>query len=110
MPLIALERASLAFGASPLLDGADLALEAGERVALIGRNGSGKTSLMKAIAGQQALDDGTVWRTPGLRIAFVPQEPALEAQDTVFEAIAAGLGEAQQALVDYHALAHRLTP
>ena len=78
MPLITLDRASLAFGDAALLDRADLVLEPGERVALIGRNGSGKTSLLKVIAGQQALDDGTVWRTPGLRVAFVAQEPPLE--------------------------------
>ena len=69
MPLVTVDHASLAFGDAALLDHADFSLDAAERVALIGRNGSGKTSLMKAIAGQQALDDGTVWRLPGLRIA-----------------------------------------
>jgi ABC transport system ATP-binding/permease protein len=84
MPLITLDQASLAFGDAPLLDHADLALNAAERVALIGRNGSGKTSLLRVLANQQALDDGIVWRTPGLRIAFVPQEPVLEPQDSVY--------------------------
>src|SRR5688572_21219207 len=92
VPLISLDRASLAFGDAALLDHADLVLDAGERVALIGRNGTGKTSLLKVIAGQQALDDGAVWRAPGLRVAFVPQEPQLEAQHTVYEAVAMGLG------------------
>ena len=109
MPLITLDRASLAFGDAPLLDRADLAIDAGERVALIGRNGSGKTSLLKVIAGPQALDDGAVWRAPGLRIAFVPQEPPLESHHTVFQAIASGFGELQQTLLEYHQLSHALT-
>jgi ATP-binding cassette subfamily F protein uup len=108
MPLISLDRASLAFGDAPLLDRADLALDPGERVALIGRNGSGKTSLFKVLAGQQALDDGIVWRSPALRIAFVAQEPPLEPQHTVYEAIAAGLGDLQRILLDYHKLSHSL--
>jgi ATP-binding cassette subfamily F protein uup len=109
MPLITLDRASLAFGDSPLLDHADLSLDPGERVALIGRNGSGKTSLLKVITGQQALDDGIVWRSPGLRVAFVAQEPPLDPQHTVFEAVSAGLGGIQQILIDYHKLSHSLT-
>ena len=108
MPLITLDRASLAFGAAPLLDDADLTLDPGERVALIGRNGTGKTSLLNVIAGQQTLDGGTVWRSPGLRVALVAQEPPLEPRHTVFEAVAAGLGEVQQTLLDYHQTAHRL--
>ncbi|MDB5865604.1 MAG: transporter ATP-binding protein [Betaproteobacteria bacterium] len=108
MPLISLDRASLAFGDAPLLARADLALDPGERVALIGRNGTGKTSLFKVLAGQQALDDGIVWRSPGLRLAFVAQEPALEPEHTVYEAIAAGLGDLQRILLDYHKLSHSL--
>src|ERR1043165_5717037 len=110
MPLITLDRASLAFGDAPLLERADLALDAGERVALIGRNGSGKTSLLKVITGQQALDEGTVWRTPGLRVAFVAQEPPLDPAHTVFEAVAAGIGAIQRTLTEYHAISHSLTP
>jgi ATP-binding cassette subfamily F protein uup len=108
MPLITLDRASLAFGDAPLLARADLALDAGERVALIGRNGTGKTSLFKVLAGQQSLDDGIVWRSPGLRLAFVAQEPLLEPGHTVYEAIAAGLGDLQRILLDYHKLSHSL--
>jgi ATP-binding cassette subfamily F protein uup len=110
MPLITLDRASLAFGDAPLLDRADLSLDPGERVALIGRNGSGKTSLLKVITAQQALDDGTAWRSPGLRVAFVAQEPALDPSHTVFEAVAAGLGDIQRTLVEYHAISHNLSP
>jgi ATP-binding cassette subfamily F protein uup len=106
VPLISLDRASLAFGDAALLDHADFLLDNGERVALIGRNGTGKTSLLKVIAGQHAPDDGVVWRAPGLRVAFVPQEPQLEPQHTVYEAVATGLGELQQILVDYHKATH----
>ncbi|MEN3353035.1 MAG: transport system ATP-binding/permease protein [Betaproteobacteria bacterium] len=109
MPLITLDQASLAFGDAPLLRQADLALNTGERVALIGRNGSGKTSLLRVLADQQALDDGIVWRTPGLRIAFVPQEPLLEPQQSVYEAVASGLGELQRTLLEYHRISRNLT-
>ena len=109
MPLITLDRASLAFGDAPLLDHADLALDSGERIALIGRNGSGKTSLLKVITGQQALDDGIVWRSPALRVAFVAQEPPLDPAHTVFQAVAAGLGGIERTLVEYHKISHGLT-
>ena len=109
MPLLTLDGASLAFGDAPLLDHADLALDSGERVALIGRNGSGKTSLFKVLAGQQSLDEGAVWRSPGLRIAFVAQEPPLDPEHSVYEAIAAGLGHLQRTLTEYHALSQSLT-
>jgi ABC transport system ATP-binding/permease protein len=106
VPLVTVEQASLAFGDAPLLDHADLTLDPAERVALIGRNGSGKTSLMKAIAGEQALDGGTIWRAPGVRIAFVPQEPQLDLRHTVFEAVASGLGTLQALLTAYHNASH----
>jgi ATP-binding cassette subfamily F protein uup len=108
MPLVTLDQACLAFGHVPLLDRVDLALEAGERAALIGRNGSGKSSLLRALTGEQSLDSGTVWRKPELRIARVAQEPVLDAQETVFEAIARGAGEVHDALLAFHDVSHRL--
>src|SRR5690349_8375374 len=102
MPLARLDRASLAFGHVPLLDHVDLTLEERERIALIGRNGSGKSSLLRAIADEQALDSGAVWRKPSLRIARVAQEPALDADETVFEAIARGIGPLHDTLLVYH--------
>ncbi len=108
MPLIQLDKLSLAFGHVPLLDRADLVLETGERVGLIGRNGAGKSSLLKIIAGQAHSDDGTIWRAPGLRLAYVPQEPALDPGHTVFEAVAEGLGEVRGLLLDYHETAHSI--
>ena len=106
MPYITLDNACLAFGHHALLDHAAFQLDAGERVGLIGRNGAGKSSLLKAIAGTTKLDDGTVWRAPNVRVVYVPQEPELNATHTVFEAVAEGLGNLQQILVDYHQVTH----
>jgi len=106
MPYITLDNASLAFGHHALLDHASFQLDEGERVGLIGRNGAGKSSLLKVIAGTAKLDDGTVWRAPGVRIVYVPQEPELDATHTVFEAVAEGLGSLQQTIIDYHQVTH----
>jgi ATP-binding cassette subfamily F protein uup len=108
MPLIQLDKISLAFGHVPLLDHADLVLEPGERVGLIGRNGTGKSSLLKIIAGTAHPDDGRVWRAPGMKLAYVPQEPELDPEHTVFESVAEGLGAAHQLLIDYHHVAHAM--
>jgi ATP-binding cassette subfamily F protein uup len=112
MPLISLTGASLAYGHVPLLDQAELQLDEGERVALIGRNGSGKSSLLAVLAGSQTdnhLDDGQVWRQPGLRVAYVPQEPPLEADLNVFEAVVTGMGAATRLLAEWHSVSHRLS-
>jgi ABC transport system ATP-binding/permease protein len=109
MPLITLDNASLAYGHYPLLDKADFQLDPGERIGLIGRNGAGKSSLLKVIAGESKLDDGTVWRAPAARIVYVPQEPALNANHTIYEAVAEGLGQMQQLFVDYHAVTHSMS-
>lgn len=108
MPHITLDNASLAFGHHPLLDKASFQLDPGERVGLIGRNGAGKSSLLKVIAGETKLDDGNVWRATSIRIVYVPQEPVLKTGHTVYEAVAEGLGDMQQVLVDYHAVTHSM--
>lgn len=108
MPHLILSDASLAFGHVPLLDHADFQLEPGERVALIGRNGCGKSSMLRALAGQGTLDDGSVWRQPGLRLGYVPQEPPFEAEQSVFEAVVAGMGEVSALLAEYHAVSHAM--
>ena len=89
MSLITLLDAHLAYGDKPLLDGARLAMQAGERVGLIGRNGTGKSTLLKVIAGSLQLDDGELQRREGLRIAFVEQEPQIAAGETLRESLLA---------------------
>src|SRR5918993_1849591 len=91
MPLLTLDRTSLAYGHVPLLDRADLRIEPGERIALIGRNGSGKSSLLKIVAGEVPPDEGTVWRVPGLRIARLAQDATEVSSRTVRNEVAAGL-------------------
>ncbi|WP_018509311.1 ATP-binding cassette domain-containing protein [Thiobacillus thioparus] len=108
MPLLTLDRLELAYGHWPLLDGASLVVEAGERIGLIGRNGTGKSSLLKIIAGESLADAGEVWRAPGLKLAYVPQEPQFQAGHSVFEAVAEGVGAAQTLLAEYHAVAHAM--
>ncbi len=92
MALLTLQNAHLAFGLAALLDGADFAVETRERIGLIGRNGAGKTSLLKVLAGVQALDDGAMAQQSGLRVTTVPQEPVFAPDSTVFDAVAEGLG------------------
>src|SRR5690606_33428172 len=84
MAMFSRSDAQLAFGHVALLDHADFALEAGERVGLIGRNGTGKSSLLKIIAGQAALDDGLVSQQNGLTTAYVAQEPDFDPQMSVY--------------------------
>ena len=91
MALITLTNAQLAFGHYALLDHADFSLEAGERVGLIGRNGTGKSSLLRILQGTASPDDGDINVQGGIRIAYVAQEPELEPGDTVFQAVSAGL-------------------
>jgi ABC transport system ATP-binding/permease protein len=87
MSLVTLIDSHLAYGDRPLLDGAELAVRAGERVGLIGRNGTGKSTLLRVIAGMVQLDDGEVHRRDGLRITFVEQEPELPASATLRESL-----------------------
>jgi ABC transport system ATP-binding/permease protein len=93
MALITVADAQLAFGHVPLLDQADFSLEAGERVGLIGRNGAGKSSLLRILSGSERPDDGEVQRQQGLHVAFVAQEPQLAEDATVFDAVQAGLAD-----------------
>ncbi len=108
MPHISLNNAALAYGHVALLDHVDFQLDEGERVGLIGRNGGGKSSMLKVLASQAVLDDGIVWRAPGVRICYVSQEPVLNADASVFDEVARGLGELQQIITDYHHLVHQL--
>jgi len=104
MPLIRLTNVSIAFGTHALLDNANFQLDAGERVGLLGRNGEGKSTLMKIIAGDIPPDHGEVWRQPELRLAWLEQTPNLDENDTIYEAVAGGLGELGRLIARYHEL------
>jgi ABC transport system ATP-binding/permease protein len=103
MALLSLSQAHLAYGHWPLLDAADMSLEAGERVGLIGRNGTGKSSLLKVLAGLEKLDDGLLQREKGVRIVYVPQEPEFATDASVFDAVAEGVAEARAVRERYEA-------
>ena len=104
MAVISLTNGQLAFGHVALLDHAEFSLEAGERIGLIGRNGSGKSSLLKILAGQAKLDDGLLVMQQGLKIAYVAQEPAFAPEMSVFDAVASGLGDMPALLAEYEQL------
>jgi ATP-binding cassette subfamily F protein uup len=93
MPLVALDNVSIAFGHLPLLDHVTVQVEAGERVAIIGRNGTGKSTLLNILSGELPPDDGVVIRQPGLRIARLVQDVPLSANRTVAEVVGEGLGD-----------------
>ena len=101
MALITLLDAQLAFGHVALLDHADFSLENNQRIGLIGRNGTGKSSLLKILAGLEKPDDGTLQLQQNLRIAYVPQEPSLDPHATVFVAASAGLARTRHVVELY---------
>ena len=104
MAVISLSSAQLAFGHVALLDHAEFSLETGERVGLIGRNGTGKSSLLKIISGRFKLDDGLLVMQQNIKIAYVEQEPVFDPEMTVFDAVASGMGELPALLKEYDAL------
>lgn len=108
MALITISDAQLAFGYYPMLDHADLALEAGERVGLIGRNGTGKSSLLQVLAGSAPLDDGLYVKQQGLRIAYVEQESVFDPHLTVFDVVSQGIHDVLQKIEEYNVLTEKL--
>jgi ATP-binding cassette subfamily F protein uup len=106
--LISLRNLTLAFGGPPLFDGVNLQLEAGERLCLLGRNGTGKSTLLKLINGELPPDGGEIHRQQGLRVALVAQDVPQDLAGTVFDIVAAGMGDAAGLLATYHHLAQRL--
>ena len=102
MPLITLDQVSVAYGHLPLLDAVGLQVEAGERVAILGRNGTGKSTLLKLLAGATPPDRGTVWRQPGLRVARLDQDVPVSTERPVFDVVADGLGSLTAMVTAYH--------
>lgn len=108
MTILSLENGSFAVGHVALLDHASFQLQAGEKVGLIGRNGTGKSSLLKILAGKQKLDDGQLITQNDLKIVYVPQEQAFNEQATVFDTVAEGLGRLKNDLSRYHHISRQL--
>jgi ATP-binding cassette subfamily F protein uup len=108
MALVSLQEISLAYGGPLLFDKMNLQLEPGERVALLGRNGVGKTTLMKVIAGQVKVDSGEVVFQRGLRVTHLPQEVPTDIKGNIFDLVLSGLGDRVKLLSDYHHVNHRL--
>ena len=108
MALFSITDAQLAFGHVALLDHTDFSLEAGERVGLIGRNGTGKSSLLRIVAGMSAPDDGLISRQSGVTCAYVAQEPQFAPGLTVFDAVSQGMGAAHDLLLRYDAALTKL--
>jgi ATP-binding cassette subfamily F protein uup len=109
MSLISLQNITLSFGGLPILQQINLQIEPRERVCLIGRNGEGKSSLMKLIAGDLKPDSGNIIRQQGLRVARLSQDVPLDLNGSVFEVVAGGLGELQKLLTQYHDISVRLS-
>ena len=108
MPLLTLDSVALAYGHLPLFEHASLQIDPGERIALIGRNGTGKSSLLKVIAGEVPPDAGAIWRAPGLRVSRLDQDVPLTGTRSVFDEIASGLGELGALVGRYHDAAVRV--
>jgi ATP-binding cassette subfamily F protein uup len=102
MPLLRLDNVSLAYGHLPLLSHVDFQIDAGERVCLVGRNGTGKTTLFRAITGAAIPDEGEIWRADTMGVAHLEQEVPPDTDQTVFQVVAGGLGEIGTLLTEYH--------
>ncbi len=102
MPLITLDHVRMAFGHLPLLDDASMLVDAGERVAIIGRNGTGKSTLLRVLSGELEPDAGAIWRAPGLVTARLGQDVSLSAERAVFDVVAEGLGDLGELVKAYH--------
>ncbi|MBW6453738.1 MAG: ATP-binding cassette domain-containing protein [Methyloprofundus sp.] len=109
MALLRLKKVSIAFGAHALLNKAEFQLEEGERVGLLGRNGEGKSTLMKVVMKQIQADEGEIWYKPELRIAVLEQMPHLPDEETIYDVVAGGLGEVGAWIKRYHELTMHMT-
>ncbi|MFJ4371219.1 ATP-binding cassette domain-containing protein [Pseudomonas japonica] len=108
MSLLKFSDVCLAFGAMPLLDKVSWQIARGERVCIIGRNGTGKSSMLRLVKGDQKPDDGEIWRAPGLKIGELPQELPVADERTVFDVVAEGLQGVGRLLAEYHHLSQNI--
>ena len=106
MPLLRLDKAALHYGHLVLLDDVDLSISGGRKIGLLGRNGVGKTTLLRVLAGEVALDAGTRWLRPGTRLAWLQQTLPQADASTVYDVVASGLSEVGGLLAEYHHLLH----
>jgi ATP-binding cassette subfamily F protein uup len=106
MPLLRLESLSIAYGHLPLLSHAEFQIDSAERVCLVGRNGTGKTTLFRVITRKAVPDEGEVWRKATLSVGHLEQEVPPDTEQTIFEVVASGLGELGTLLTEYHNLTH----
>ena len=104
MTLLKFTDVSLAYGTTPLLDGVSWQIARGERVCIIGRNGTGKSSMLRLVKGDRSADHGEIWRAPGLKIGELPQELPRADDRTVFDVVAEGLSGVGELLAEYHHL------
>ncbi len=104
MSILTLRGINMSFGAAPVLAHVDLRIEAGERVCLVGRNGEGKSTLLKLIAGELVADEGLMEQRQGLRIAALAQQLPGDFPGSVYELVAGGVGEVGDLLARYHQL------
>lgn len=102
--LLSLNKISLAYGHLPLLKDVDFQIEKGERVCLVGRNGTGKSTMFRVISGIAEPDEGEIWKQPNLRISYLEQEVPEDDQSSIYDIVASGLGDLGQLLMDYHHL------
>jgi len=107
MPLLSLRDISVSFGGPALLNKINLSMERGERVCVVGRNGEGKSTLLKVIEGLVTADGGEMVRQQGLKIASLPQEVPADLVGSVFAVVASGVGDAANLLARYHDVAER---
>src|SRR4051812_48808813 len=105
MTLLRFDNVSLAYGHLPLLAHVDFQIEAGERVCLVGRNGTGKLTLLRVIVGTAVPDEGELWRREGISVGHLDQEVPPDSEETIFQVVAGGLGELGVFLAEYHNVA-----
>src|ERR1700712_353615 len=109
MALLGMQDVGIAFGGPPVLDRARFAIERGERVCLLGRNGAGKSTVMKLLDGTIAANSGEIVRQTGVTVARLEQEVPAHIDGTTFDVVAAGLGDTGLMLARYHQASHRVS-